>query len=621
MGLEGTLLQDKYRLIRQIGEGGMGTVYEAQHEQIRRRVAVKLLSPDLARDADAVTRFHREAEAAGQIGHDNICEVMDFGIGPGGAPYLVMPLLRGRPLSQVIREAGPMPVARACDIVAQVLAALAAAHAQGIVHRDLKPDNVFITKVGDREDFVKVLDFGISKIVQSATLGGRNKELTRTGSVLGTPQYMAPEQARGAKDIDARVDIYAAGLILYEMLTATVPFDGETVNEVLWKIWNHPVTPPRSLRPDLSPELEHVVLTAIARERDQRFRTAEAFRRALLSAARTAPAAGARADSAVPTEQPSPAAGAGGNVREPKAGAPAGAAAPPPPSTPAAASAAEAGPSAGARSLYPTPGADTVDKLTMVRVQPRSRLVVAAAAAVVAAVAVGVFLVLRPSSPAAPPETTAAPMPKEQPVASATSVPAAATPPPPPERTAGSPGISVDAGTVEPHPAAPAAADAGLSAASTHGPASTKAADGQGHLLASELVHITLDGLPEGATVTVDGLPIPGPTFDLQRRPERHVRVVVRAQGFEPWSRLVSTAASASIPVSMRRSGPGLSSPGAGSARHDAGTRPTGTGRAPDAGAGVAPPTAVVEHLDAGRPGRAGRGAVDGTVSTFGQMP
>jgi serine/threonine-protein kinase len=283
MGLEGQLVDGKYRIRRLIGEGGMGRVYEAEHVRIDRVVALKVLHVDLAVNDEVLARFEREARAAGRIGHDNICEVTDAGRLEEGVPYFVMPLLRGKPLSDTMTAVGPLPVERGVDIILQILSALEAAHAAGIVHRDLKPSNVFLTRLGDREDFVKVLDFGISKVIG---VGATQAKITHTGTVLGTPHYMSPEQARGLRDIDQRVDVYAAGVILYEMLTTKTPFNGESHNAILSAILLDAFTPPRMLRPDVSPELEAVILRAMERDRDRRFRDAAAMRAALVEATR-----------------------------------------------------------------------------------------------------------------------------------------------------------------------------------------------------------------------------------------------------------------------------------------------------------------------------------------------
>ncbi len=277
---EETVFGGKYRILRSIGVGGMGTVYEAEHVEIHRKVAIKLLHAEFAQNADAVARFRREAQIAGSLGHDSICEVLDVGISPDGSHYLVMPLLRGTSLAHLLAQTGQMAQARALDVVAQILGALEAAHAAGIVHRDLKPENVFITKVGDRDDFVKVLDFGISKVVQG---GSVPTSMTRTGTVMGTPYYMSPEQARGQKDQDHRVDIYAAGVILYELLTAQRPFDGETFNELIIKIVTEAFAPVSTLRPAVSPQVESIVIRSMMRDREERYQTAAAMRADILA--------------------------------------------------------------------------------------------------------------------------------------------------------------------------------------------------------------------------------------------------------------------------------------------------------------------------------------------------
>jgi serine/threonine-protein kinase len=281
----GRVIDGKYRLVRLLGEGGMGVVYEAQHEVLLRPVAVKFLWPAYAADAGAVRRFHREAQAAGRIGHDNICEVIDLGSEEGGVPYLVMPLLRGRTLADAIDAGGPLAIHRVVDILSQVLDALAAAHDRGIVHRDLKPDNIFLTSIADRQDLVKILDFGIAKILGGAAGGSRSDaRLTGTGMVVGTASYMAPEQARGDKDVDHRIDVYAAGAVLYEMATGRRMYDGATYNEVLHKIFIGDFRPVSELRPDVPAEIEAVTMRAVARLRERRYPDARSFRNALWAA-------------------------------------------------------------------------------------------------------------------------------------------------------------------------------------------------------------------------------------------------------------------------------------------------------------------------------------------------
>lgn len=274
-----TVLDGKYRLEDVVGTGGMGAVYQATHLTLHRKVAIKLLHANYATDHRAISRFNQEARAAASIGHDNICEVTDIGVQENGSPYLVMPLLEGCPLSKLIRRE-PLFLDRLVDILCQTLAALDAAHRAHIVHRDLKPDNIFITQMGDRKDFVKLLDFGISKMLDSETITGA----TETQSVLGTPHYMAPEQA-GGKQVDHRADIYAAGVILYELLVGKVPFNGKSHADIIYNIFTAPFPTPRSIKPSISPYVEAVVLKAMSRDPMQRFESAEAMRGTLKLAA------------------------------------------------------------------------------------------------------------------------------------------------------------------------------------------------------------------------------------------------------------------------------------------------------------------------------------------------
>jgi eukaryotic-like serine/threonine-protein kinase len=278
----GDVLDGKYRIEKQIGAGGMGAVYMATHAVIGRRAAIKTLHLECASDPQVVARFHREAQLAGSIGHDNICEVIDIGTLPNGAPYLVMPLLNGQALADLLENNAALSLERVADIGSQTLSALEAAHGAGIVHRDLKPDNIFVTKMGDRRDFVKLLDFGISKIIEQDEV----THLTMTGTVLGTPFYMAPEQAKGAKNLDHRVDIYAMGVILYEALTGRRPFEGDTYNEIMFRIIAEPFTLPTALNPSIPAAIEAVILKAMSREAGDRFPDASAMRAALEAAAR-----------------------------------------------------------------------------------------------------------------------------------------------------------------------------------------------------------------------------------------------------------------------------------------------------------------------------------------------
>ncbi len=212
-------------MVRLLGSGGMGEVYEAQHSSIGRRFAIKFLHPLLAGNSEVVARFQREAQAAGGLENENIAAVVDIGTADDGAPYLVMEYLEGEDLAHLLVRGGPLPVPRAAYIIIQACRGLAAAHSRGIVHRDLKPENLFICKRNDGSDLVKVLDFGIAKL----HTGRPGTGLTQTGTTMGTPFYMSLEQARGAKEVDHRTDIYALGVILYEILSGTKPHPGECV--------------------------------------------------------------------------------------------------------------------------------------------------------------------------------------------------------------------------------------------------------------------------------------------------------------------------------------------------------------------------------------------------------
>jgi eukaryotic-like serine/threonine-protein kinase len=280
MALEiGQVIDDKYRILALIGEGGMGAVYLGENAKIKRKVAIKVLHAGVAADAHTVVRFEREAQAAGTIGNDHILEILDLGELPGGDRYMVMEFLDGEPLSGRIKRQGRMTAEQVCPIVRQVLEGLAAAHAAGIVHRDLKPDNVYILKEkAGIQDYVKIIDFGISKF---QPLGSDSKSMTRTGAIMGTPYYMSPEQARGSGDADLRSDLYAVGVILFEALTAQVPFEATSINELLFKIVLSEPAPINILVPELDPAFATIVTKAMAREAQHRFQTASQFIEAL----------------------------------------------------------------------------------------------------------------------------------------------------------------------------------------------------------------------------------------------------------------------------------------------------------------------------------------------------
>src|SRR5262249_12178392 len=202
----GMVLGDRYRVLRQIGEGGMGVVYEAQHVVIEKRVALKVLRNDFSSRPEVVERFRQEARSASRIGHEHIVDISDFGETPSGQSYFVMEMLEGDDLADVLARESTVEMGRAVRIALQCCRALGAAHAKGIVHRDMKPENIFLTKRGAREDFVKIVDFGIAKMSDVETVGIPGRKLTKTGMIFGTPEYMSPEQAAG-KELDHRADI------------------------------------------------------------------------------------------------------------------------------------------------------------------------------------------------------------------------------------------------------------------------------------------------------------------------------------------------------------------------------------------------------------------------------
>jgi len=267
----GLTLADKYHLTTLLGQGGMGAVYRGEHVVIGKKVAVKFLHADLAGNEEVVKRFYREAQAAAAIGHDSIIDVLDVGVSPNGEPYLVMEYLEGESLGDMLARTGPVDLAAALGVVEPALRALSAAHAKGIVHRDLKPDNIFVVRQSSGPPKIKLIDFGISKFAE----GGNAEKLTQTGSVMGTPSYMAPEQARGASALDHRADLYSMGVILYEMLTGKLPFSGGNFTELIINILTIEPIPPAQAHPGFPIEATPIVMRALAKDPAARFQTAE----------------------------------------------------------------------------------------------------------------------------------------------------------------------------------------------------------------------------------------------------------------------------------------------------------------------------------------------------------
>lgn len=287
--LIGQTLAGKYRVEETISEGGMGTVYRGTHILIDKTVAIKVLHPALAADDKIVARFSREAKAASRISHPHALNVTDFGESENGVVFLVMEYLRGRTLKEVIQSEGAMPLPRIVEIMRQVGSALDAAHAEGIVHRDLKSDNIMLVDGNGDSDWAKVLDFGIAKIQEPV---GQDPALTAPNLIIGTPQYMSPEQCSQASEIDARSDVYSLGVILFEMLVGHVPFAGESPTAIMMKHLQEP--PPSVLdeRKDLPAAAGRVVARAMAKRPEDRYQSAGELVEALsLAAANETPAA------------------------------------------------------------------------------------------------------------------------------------------------------------------------------------------------------------------------------------------------------------------------------------------------------------------------------------------
>jgi len=278
----GELVGGKYRVTRLLARGGMGVVYEAQHAVVHRRFAIKFLRRDLAERRDILARFQREAETAGALENENVTAAIDFGVSRDGAPYIVMEYLVGESLANLLLRVGRLPLARAADLVAQACRGVAAAHAAGIVHRDLKPHNLFVGRRDDGTDLVKVLDFGVAKLQAIEDAGSE----TRTGTVLGTAAYMAPEQARGETLIDQRADVYALGAVLYELVSLKRPHPGDSQNAILHHIATQPAVPLGAVQSDLPTALVGLVERTLASDPAARPVSAEAMARELAPFAR-----------------------------------------------------------------------------------------------------------------------------------------------------------------------------------------------------------------------------------------------------------------------------------------------------------------------------------------------
>jgi serine/threonine protein kinase len=276
----GNVLDGAYQLTRLIFEGGMGTVYEAVQLHLHKRVAVKVMVPELAENPEALGRFRREVEITSQLSHPHVIQLLDFGATPTGQPYLVMEFLDGEDMEQRLRRVGRMPLGTAVDLVRQIGSALSVIHAKGIVHRDLKAANVYLLTLDGIGDFAKVVDFGISKVRAART------QLTRDYTMVGTPEGMSPEQATARPDdVDHRTDQWALACLVWRMLSGALPFQGGTLKDLLAKIVHEDPPPLSAAVPGVPAPVEAVLRRALAKQKDDRFPTIGAFARALETAA------------------------------------------------------------------------------------------------------------------------------------------------------------------------------------------------------------------------------------------------------------------------------------------------------------------------------------------------
>lgn len=293
----GRVIADKYRIERELGRGGFGVVVRAVHLTLHQSVAIKVLTEGEGNDADwaeDAERFRREAQATAALRSDHVVRILDVDVLPEGAPYIVMEYLGGETLHHAIHARGPLAIEEAVDCAIQTLAALAEAHGAGIVHRDLKPANVFLAKGLDRLPVVKVLDFGVSKV------GGGGQAITRTGAVIGTVAYMAPEQMLDAKRVDGRADLWSVGQILYEALSRQLPFGPFTSPTIVTSILTNPPVPLAAVRPGVPPALDAIVMRCLEKDAARRFQTAAELALAL------APFASARSRMALESIQRAP---------------------------------------------------------------------------------------------------------------------------------------------------------------------------------------------------------------------------------------------------------------------------------------------------------------------------
>jgi eukaryotic-like serine/threonine-protein kinase len=535
------MLDDKYRIERLLAIGGMGAVYLGMHVGLRKRVAIKVLNPQL-NSAPMLERFHREAITASQIGHEGIAQVTDLGTSTEGEPFLVMEYLEGESLANRLKATGPLPIEDACELGCAILSPLAAAHHAGIIHRDLKPDNVFLVRQS-RGEMVKLLDFGISR----AKGQDPSFRLTTTGLILGTPYYMSPEQARGDSEVTIGADLYSFGVMLYEMLIGVVPIRAENYNQLMYRVMTGEYTWPRQLRRDLPEALEQIIVRAMALAPTDRPSSAHELEAALMPFCRqvfrdaatgrlSAPGLPFRSstlrrpDALVPPTAPGrPGAGDPATERNAHPSWPQ-ATGPGSPSVPGVSGRSGV---TGPRTPMPPVGTSPA---------PRSRTAVFVLGLAIAVVGIVIAVVVgtRGDSPVATgPAATASPVTPQ----------ATATPPP----ATAPPAATPAAGTV---PAAPPA-HAEPTAAPQH-------AD---EPAAPPKITLRLAIEPAGATITLDDQPVTGPELVVARDARQH-HLRITAAGYVPDDETVSFDESQRLVVQLKKA----AVPGRGRTRKD---RPT----------------------------------------------